>query len=92
MSNRRQPHYSLAELAARFGVRVGQLRSAMRRSPVPVPERSDVIKPPFRYPLAPMLAWWDEVGGVEFAVSERTSYNDAYRERCRAASAQQAGV
>jgi hypothetical protein len=83
---KRAPLRKLSELAEEFGVLTGQLVSAMRRSPISVPEKHLETGGFLWYNPAEMRKWWAEVGGKDFAVSDRAEINIKYNLKRRVAN------
>ena len=75
----RKPRRNIAELAAEFGVRIGQLQYAMREAPIPPPPDVFVSGKNRYFDYRAMQEWWKAIDGANFAVSERAEYNIAYR-------------
>lgn len=77
----REPLYEFSDLAREFEVLPGQLNNAMRRSPIPVPEPKMVKGRRRWWSMREMIAWWVEVGGKDFAVSDKADYYSEYRRK-----------
>lgn len=70
-----EPLFLFGEVAEKLGVLPGQLRYAMTSGPLPAPkprvENSGRRK---YYAMSDIRPWWAQIGGRDFAVSQRTAH------------------
>lgn len=79
----REPLYEFSDIARQFEVMPGQLSNAMRRSPIPVPEPKMIKGSRKWWSIREMIAWWVEIGGKDFAVSDKADYYREYRRKAK---------
>lgn len=87
-STKREPLYEYKELPDQFNVLPGQFHRAATRAIVPFPKPRLEQNRRKWYALSEVRAWWEAVGGAEFACSEHAERNKVYRERYKAKRAE----